>query len=105
MELPLYEFEVRCIPDYGVDISDYKSALSKVEISNENDALEYGQYIFDEISDELSISTELSPIAIIRDEASDAWGVSFGVDSSSIGNGYSIAFFSTGDLIAIWPEE
>ena len=103
MGLPVYEFEIDSIPDYKMDISSFEFTAPKIEILDEDDALQYGQYIFDEISDALSISIELEPIAIIKDSTSNAWGVSFG--DGSIGNGYSIALFSNGDLIAIWPEE
>lgn len=101
--LPLYEFDVDDIPDYKQDISNYESTIEKFDLLDEHDVLKYGQNIFDKISSNLSINSELDPIAILRDDSHNAWGVSFG--RGGVGDGYSIAFFSNGGLIAAWPEE
>lgn len=101
--LPLYEFSVEDIPDCKMDISNLNIITMNQEISTTNEALEYGGVLFDEMAEQLSLSSELKPIAIIRDKGADAWGISFG--TGGVGDGYSIAFYNDGRLIAMWPEE
>jgi hypothetical protein len=101
--LPVYKFAVEDIPDYKMDISNLNLVVPRQEISTKGEALEYGKVLFEKLVEQSLLSGELQPIALIQDETTNAWGVSFG--TGGVGDGYSIAFYDDGQIIAMWAEE
>ena len=87
--LPVYKFAVEDIPDYKMDISNLNLVVPRQEISTKGEALEYGKVLFEKLVEQSLLSGELQPIALIQDETTNAWGVSFG--TGGVGDGYSIA--------------
>lgn len=100
------EFSVDEIKSITVGLIDADVTIEKQAISSVDDAIAYGQLIFDEYNKaEGRNNDNWVMMGIERDEANDAWLTWFSEPPLRPGECISVAFYGNGEIIAVFAGE
>lgn len=100
------KFNVDEVKSITVGLIDADVTVQKQAISSVDDAIAYGQLIFDEYNKAEGWSNDnWVMMGIERDEANDAWLTWFSEPPLHPGECISVAFYGNGEIIAVFAGE